>query len=215
MGIQRLRKAACALGVAAGLAGPAAAAPWLEVGDAGELLGTAQTVSGVGPLTSISGAIAVDRDRDLYRIYIPAGGGFSAATASAGGDPQLFLFTAAGLGIMSDDDSGPGLESALPLGHPLISTLPAGYYYLAISEFDDDPTSVGGEIFGEGSLQGPSGPGGASPLSGWFADGAADTWTYTITLTGAQFAAAVPSPAVPALLGIGLLGLAASRRRVR
>jgi MYXO-CTERM domain-containing protein len=179
---------------------------WAEVGDAGELVGTAQ-VTGGGVLTSITGALTTG-DADMYLITINTPTSFSASTVGgAAFDSQLFLFTSAGVGIAFNDDAGP-LQSALTVGNPLYASLAAGQYLLAVSGFNHDPTSAGGAIFPDSfpGIFGPTGPGGGSPVTGWTAAGASGT--YTIALTGVR---AAPGPASLAL--IGLAGFAARRRR--
>ena len=109
-------------------------------------------------------------------------------------DTQLFLFGAGGLGVAANDDAaGGGLRSRIPSGFPTGS----GVSYLAITSFNDDPTSnspasAAGLIFPSTPFTGvfgPTGPGGALPLADWTAQTGA-TGTYTIVLTGAVFCAA-------------------------
>jgi hypothetical protein len=184
-------------------------------GDAGDLPATAQVTAGIGALTSISGTIGSATDADLYQIFITGGGTFSATTASTPGttlgDPQLFLFNAAGIGVYANDDFGGSLQATLPAGNPLTPTAP-GLYYLAITSFNRDPVSPGGVIFPVGTLVGPTGPGGGQPVSGY--TGTGGTGTYAIRLTGAEFAV-IPEPGTLTLLGAGALGLLACGRRRR
>ena len=195
-----------------------AAGAWAEVGQAGDLPATAQVTVGAGPLTQITGSLLVPDDKDMYRIFIDAGGGFSAVVASTvpSDDTKLYLFRSDGRGILGDDDSaGVGVLSALPLGHPALASLSAGPYYLAISDYDFLPVSSTGAIFPSGNLVGPTGPGGANPIIGWTNDVNESTYTYDIRLTGARFSN-VPEPAA-ALLSIvgGMFVSAAVRRRLR
>jgi len=83
----------------------AAVAPThIEIGDAGNLPGTAQDPGGVGPLTSIAGT-AGGGDEDMYKICITNPSAFSATTgAMADFDTQLFLFDSTGRGVYSNDD---------------------------------------------------------------------------------------------------------------
>ncbi len=213
---------------AVGFASTARAIPWTEVGDAGDLPATAQVPFGVGALTSIRGFIGNDRpnsllDADMYRIHIPVPGAFSATTFGTGGtlvDTQLFLFDAAGFGVYANDDVPGSPRSRLPAGHPL-GPPGAADYFLAISGSGRNPVSAGGLIFPTSpktGVLGPAGLGGGMPISGWTGFHPR-RGTYTINLTGAEFAsAAVPAPAVPApatllLLGSGLVVLALRRRR--
>ena len=79
-----------------------AAITWTEVGDAGDLPGTAQTTVGVGltDLTDIFGTISSSSDQDMYLINIDNPAAFSASTnnpqttLSVDHDTQLFLFDA-------------------------------------------------------------------------------------------------------------------------
>jgi hypothetical protein len=173
----------------------ALAAPYAETGDAGDLPGTAQNTSGSGDLTAITGT-AGGPDADMYRICLTGGGTFSATTVGgAGFDTQLFLFDSAGMGIEANDDTGGGggLQSTLSAGG--LSPAARGVYHLAISRFDNDPVSLGGQIFPDTPLTavvGPTGPGGGQAISGWtgtLAVGGAVGGPYQITLTGARFCA--------------------------
>jgi hypothetical protein len=195
---------------------PAEAIPWNEIGDAGHLLGTAQSTNGAGSLTSIAGTLSSGTDVDLFRIYISSPAAFSASTiGGASFDTQLFLFNAGGFGVYANDDSV-GLLSRLPAGHANSPTS-TGLYYLGISQYNRDPFSSGGLIFPSSPFTGvfgPTGPGGALPLNSW-SGSSGSGGGYTITLTGASFShtASLPAPASCLLLGSCLAGLAAWRRR--
>jgi hypothetical protein len=184
---------ACVLAV--GIVAPAAAAgtgTWAESGDAGDLPSTAQkpvllsSPSPVNTLTSITGTIAGTAGADMYRICKLVTGPASATTDGTPGtlaDTQLFLFNSSGFGIRANDDVVTSFRSTLPS-----EVLSRGIYYLAISGFDADPVSVGGEIFPDAPFTGvfgPTGPGGGSPIVGW--SGSESTGTYTINLTGWYF----------------------------
>ena len=190
------------------IAGSNALGAWTEIGDAGDLPGTAQAVTGSGPLLSITGTMN-DPDVDMYQIYIYDPAGFSAY--ATGWDPMLFLFDQSGMGVYGDDDSGgTGFDAFLPAGDTYSPTT-AGIYYLAISEFALHPNSASGSIFSGYPTLSPTGPGAGSPVSSW--SGA--TWgiggDYTIELTGA---AHIPAPGAILLGGIGV-GLVSWLRRRR
>ncbi|MGF1568179.1 MAG: DUF4394 domain-containing protein [Nodosilinea sp.] len=155
------------------------------------------------PLTSISGSVA--NDADVFQIFITGTEPFSATTLSRETllelpidntlgiptdlleDPQLFLFDAQGNGISANDDRFGSAQASLSSGE--LGTLQPGLYYLAISGFDYDPVSAGGEIFTDSSVSGvltPTGPGGGSPLTGFGGDSSTSNGNYVIALTGAQ-----------------------------
>jgi hypothetical protein len=175
--------------VGTGLTGASAAVSWQEQGDAGGLPGGAQVVTGSGSITSIHGGLSFRNDRDMYRICLAGGGTFSATTVNgASFDTQLFLFNRAGRGVYGNDDTASTVQSRLPAGTSLTPQT-AGRYYLAISSFNNDPVSPGGEIFpidtAFDAVVGPTGPGGGQRISGWTAAGGAKG-LYTIRLTGAH-----------------------------
>jgi len=207
---------------------------WDEVGDAGSLPGSAQVVSGTGPLSTIRGTLSSTAfggdQQDMYLIYITAptmilGGGFSATTSQAAGgstefQSALWLFDFNGFGLLGTTASeqmasfggGATMGNASTDGTGIMITVP-GLYYLAISIADSVPLDASGNaIFAFGSaageVSGPDGPGGLAPIGGW-SSGAADGGEYIIKLTGVSF---VPTPAAAVmLLGMGFRG----RRRRR
>ena len=190
-------------------AGAAAAQTHTEIGDAPQLLFGQDT--GAGSLNFIAGALGSSADVDLYAITLTDFANFSATVnTNAGIDTQLFLFNAAGLGIVFNDDFGAGLTSALV---PSAFITANGQYFLAISSYNIDPTSSAGNIFPNtfsGQI-GATGAGAAAALSGWTGAGfVSGTGEYEIRLTGAA-GAIIPTPGAAALLGLG--GLAAFRRR--
>jgi hypothetical protein len=206
---------------------------WTEVGDAGDLLATAQIPVGEGPLTSISGMLTLvfdsdsgsPIDADMYRIFIADPLAFSATTVGLTSlDTQLFLFTELGLGVYANDDCTPGLVGCPLSGDVVQSTLPPGLpsgfgsdiYYLVVTSFDLDPVSSAGLIFPSfpsSTVYGPTGPGGGSAITGYSGEGT--TGAYTIALTGVDDVP-VPEPATLLLLGSGAAGVAcAARNRQR
>jgi hypothetical protein len=177
---------AAMLAACAGLADSALAQSWTETGDAGDLPASAQLATGSGGLFSISGSINGASDIDMYQVEICDFANFSATTV--GGttlDTQLFIFSAAGLGVVSNDDDpgGAGLQSTIPVGH-----IPSGgAYYIAVSLYNRDPISSGGLIFQPAAfteVTPANGPGASSAVSGWQGATTA-TGAYTITLNGA------------------------------
>ncbi len=183
---------------------------WNEVGEAGQNgIGAAQMPVGAGLLTQINGSMGGANDVDLYGpfvIFDPVG--FLADTrGGASFDTQLFLFDAAGMGVVHNDDWG-GLQSAIS-GQ---AGFGPGQYYLGISAFNADPRDGGGgAIFGFSNFPGPDPQqrmpnAGAGALATWTTS--SSTGTYSIALRGVEF---VPAPSALSLLGLG--GLLAMRRR--
>ncbi len=158
--------------------------PFNEVGDAGQLPGTAQTVNSATDGTrfnAISGELNYDNDVDLYQLYLRQGVPFQASTVKGTNvDTQLFLFDSRGRGLFSNDDSSNTYQSALPLNRPFIPAV-SGTYYLGISSNFSTPRSPRGNIFAPSEE--PNGPGAGLPLSEWTGYRVADRGPYTITLT--------------------------------
>jgi hypothetical protein len=212
---------------------PAHAAAYTEVGDAGDLPGTVQVVSGAAntALTAINGTITATNgisEGDMYQIFISSPTTFSATTTgfvigANDFDTQLFLFTVAGKGIIANDDDGNsgGSQSTLPVGS---FTLGAGVYDLLITGTGRNPGNASGAIFPsfvDGSdpslVYGPTGPGGASAFTTYVGN-SGENGKYSIALTGAQFVAAavnttVPEPSTIAIFAAGIPLLVVSRRR--
>ncbi len=123
------------------VAAPASAANFAERGDAGDTRATAN-VPNVFPLTSITGSVNPESDRDLYKICL-SGGQFTAETQT-GSDPILGLFRGDGTEVAENDDFT-SLESRID------GVFPAGTYYLAITSFANfsldadtpDPNGIG------------------------------------------------------------------------
>jgi hypothetical protein len=192
---------------------------WTEVGDAGQLPSSAQVVSGPGALTAINGTMSGPFDVDMFRIIIAAPMMFFATTTPGTLDTQLFLFDVSGLGIAANDDQNPPTTSLLPAGNSLYASLVPGEYLLAISLFDNDPQSSGGLLFPStfAGVFGPTGPGGASPLSGWSEVGGAEPpmGSYTINFGGAAGVATVNvAVPVPPSIYLAALGMYVISRRL-
>ena len=174
--------------------------------DAGELLGTAQDLTGTGAvLESISGSLidlgsaAPIDDVDLFKILITNPAAFSVtvtASLSEDNDAQLYLFDAAGMEVLYSDDGGVGFLPQFDAGD-LID--PAGEYFLAFNLWATAPDTVG-------NLD-----------TGWDHDpGPFQTGPYTLSLTGVETAgAAVPEPSTLALLSLGLAGFGFMRRKMK
>ena len=204
----------------AGLISPAVALaiPFVEVSDAGQLVGTAQTISGITPLTGIQGNLT-SNDVDLFR-FNSSGGSFTATVVSAStggglGDPQLFLFDALGRGVVANDDpaSGGVLSS-------ITATLSAGDYFLGISEFNSEPVGLNGQPIFPDSNPGLLLPISTSPLANW-TDAGGSGFSYIINLTNAGSVPGGPGAGVPdessslILMVLGCVSLLSLAHRLR
>jgi hypothetical protein len=151
------------------LAPAARAQVWSEVGDAGDLVSTAQPTSGSGGLTTINGFLASSTDVDLYCIQLaavpPASQPLVSLLCAGHLDPNVWLFDATGQGVFTNATCAGGNKMILV---PNVS-LAQGTYYVAVSYSGVDPSSAGGAIwlpalFGQ---RAPDGPGGAGSLTAW------------------------------------------------
>jgi hypothetical protein len=209
------------------LANPANAIDWTEVGDAGQLIGTAQQPTGDDRLRNIYGTISTTNDVDMYRLYISNPDTFSAAVISTSGnlDSAIALFNDGGYALYANDDAMLGTHNAaLPAGH-LHGPQSAGWYNLAVVALGTPPVSgdsltLDHEIFPNVSapytqILTATGPGGASPLTGWVpVENMALNEEYRLRLTGVHVSA-VPEPETYAMLlaGLGLIGTMVRRRK--
>lgn len=223
----RLILGAVALLVTAGAAG--AGPDWIERGDAGSTLDTAQAPirpDDFAVLSTITGSLTgpgADRGggdfEDLYIIAITDPGTFYITLINADFNPQFFLFNITlanqAYGLLANDDAS--LLSNLPVLTPMatdatgvVITAP-GDYLLAITGFGNQPRSITGHIFNQATpteISGPDGPGGFNPLRDW--TGGGEWGNYNFALEGTDFPR-TPAPGAAALLMLG--GLSATRRR--
>ncbi len=167
---------------------------WAEVGDAGDLPGTANAAIGnpSAPLTRISGTL-VAGDVDMFAINICDAANWSASTLNgATFDTQMFLFKADGTGVAADDDySATTLQSILTSVR--VAPLGNGLYYLAISGFDNDPlgASTSTRIWSSNAQDAaPDGPAAAQAVGSW--SGGGEVGAYTIALTGSCYVGSLP-----------------------
>lgn len=209
------------------MAGMAVAGPdWLEQGDAGSTITSAQKPQrplGAESLESVSGSLAegfaVPDYEDLYYIRIMDPGNFSIRPVFADFNVVLYLFNITvngeGYGLLGNDDESP--TSSLPKltafstdGTGVQVSVP-GDYVLAVTGRGRTPVSRSGAIFNLASpteISGPDGPGGFNPLMDW--TGVGETGHYSFQMVATDFPA-VPAPAGLAVLAAG--GLALGRRR--
>jgi hypothetical protein len=218
------------------LSAPALAGPdWLEQGDAGSFLASAQAVVGLGTPQKISGSLSngsafTDGDgapggltlpdfEDVYIIRIDQPATFSFTTSNASFDTQLFLFNITLgtqlFGLMANDSANLMTTSAqittASTDGTGVKVANPGLYAIAVTGAGRYPTSLGGAIFNlavPAEISGPDGPGGINAHNGWAGDGAVGD--YEIDLEGIGYVD-VPAPGAAGLLGA--IALVASRRR--
>lgn len=215
--------------------------------DAGNSIATAEPVNSTfSTLNSISGVLeglATPRavgptggdfeDMYIFRISDPAT--FSATTVTNQGgfadfNTELFLFNAAGRGVLANDDFNGNFQSRLPNaandGSGAVVMEP-GIYFLAITGSNNNPTDAegpGGEIIfnqaDPNEVSGPDGPGGGNVQQGWDNTGGGEIGEYTIALTGSAPLDSIPTVSEWGLIVMTLLLLTAGtivfgRRRQR
>lgn len=219
--LKRVAGAVVLAACSAAMAGP----DWVETGDAGSTVATAQKPTGIvgAPIHSIAGVLQggsfVGDYEDCYIIRITDPANFTMQAVGANFNAKLYLFNitvaGGGYGLLANDDQAvgnnlPKLGSLSNDGTNVHVTLP-GDYMIAITGFNHVPDSLTGNIFSHETLteiSGPDGPGGFNALTGW--SGTGQTGTYNITFTGAGF----PQFPAPGSLGLMVLGgLAAARRK--
>ena len=202
------------------------AVTFAETTDAGQTLATAQATGtdATTALTAISGTLVKFDDADLFVLTITSTTTFSAiATSTAGIDTSLFLFTAAGVPVLANDDqSGTSFQAALPTGNSLLTSLAAGTYYLGVSLSGNEAVNLNNQqLF---TLDQPTtnvrgSAAGLNPTTLSTFNGGTfftESGDYSIALTGAATAtAAVPEPSTYATLlaGSALAAFALRRRR--
>lgn len=142
---------------------------WVESGDAGDLVSTAQNTVGVGTLSQIQGLLASPTDVDVYRVRLTATLPFGTALVGlncvAIQSPNVWLFDAAGTGLGSSTTCSGGVKQIAALS----PSLAPGNYYVAVSFYGLDPQSAAGAMWTPGPpvMRAPDGPGAAGTLSGW------------------------------------------------
>ncbi len=218
---------------------------WDEMGDAGSLPGSGQITMGIGTLGFINGGLGSSAlfggfdfedmflinivDPENFRVTTDPADEIGMGMAFADFDTQLWLFQPTpadpldALGIVGNNDHPVTLSQfSLLLPDPTDGfmgggVMAAGLYYIAITRFNNDPVSAGGEIFAFDPLDpfeisGPDGSGGMMPISGWTGDEGMFEGEYRIALRGVEFAE-IPAPGALSLLVLASLIMRRRRRR--
>lgn len=216
----------------AALAGP----DWDEgPDDAGSTLGTAQTITTTGSLTSVTGKLGgpgllAGDFQDCFLIQISDPTTFSVTTGPgtggpAGFNPMLFLFRV-------DMVDGQMVAKAVLANNDLVAGNPqaglrtqsndgsgtfvnqAGLYLLAISGFGSQPVNAVGQfLFNQAFLEPGviAGPNGSAQLNDYTLAGWAQDGSFGTYVLGVQGVSGVPAPGAAALLAVA--GLVGGRRR--
>lgn len=195
-----VRRLALAAALVLAVAPAAHAQSWNEVGDAGDMIATAQVTVGAGPLTSIFGALGSAGDVDVYCVQLgmtPRAFGIPAVQLQCVFDsgPNLWVFDANGMGITTNPVCMGGFKTVTTAYFPS-----PGTYYVAIAYSGVDPVSAGGAIWAPGvpAERAPDGPGGASPLTGWSGSGlVAPVNPYQLSLSYISYCDAATPAAKP------------------
>lgn len=152
---------------------------------------------GVGDLTSINVTLSGAK-AEIFRIRICNRRTFSATTVGGATiDTTLFLFNAAGMGVVQNDDVPPGNpgegtpQSLITSEHTI--PLTPGIYYLAVSSGRNpssarchEPSLMWADTPAD-TERTPDGPGAGAPLVAW--DGVGVDGDVTIFLTGVGYMA--------------------------
>jgi len=173
-----------------------------EFGDAGDTLGTEQSVgAGIDEIVGMIDSPTADLF-DLYQVSFDSG---TTLEVASNFDSELLVLDLAGFGVASDDDSGSGLDALvnLPAGSYLIGLGTNSTGYLdgtnELVLFNNNSTSIG-DVTNFGPLTGSSDLGFG-----------AQSGSYTISFTSAT---TVPEPtSLLIFAGIGM-GILTRRRRL-
>ncbi|MBY0460371.1 MAG: DVUA0089 family protein, partial [Gemmataceae bacterium] len=150
---------------------------------------------GSDPFTSISGALDVEGDVDVYAINVCDPASFSATTYTGDDnalDTRLYLFDANGAGVTFNDDVPDGFPGDQSLTSRISGQFvpAAGQYYLAITTYNSLPLDSDGNALWNSTPfnteRAPDGPGAGGTLVSWDYT-LFDTDFYNITMTGACF----------------------------
>jgi hypothetical protein len=212
--------------VSTGFTSEALAGPdWVEQGDAGSFLFSAQNIGLFSGISTITGTLGADGRgafdfEDCYRVIISDPNNFSFSTSIP--NLRLYVFRISdykgfdeALGVLANDN-GPANASmqsfATDFTESEITT--PGEYLLAMSFETRQPVGFGGQpIFNIQSpteVSGPDGSGGEDPLSNWTGFGTG-TINYEISVDGV-FGTRVPAPTAAGVLLLGALGALRRRR---
>lgn len=136
---------------------------WNEVGDAGDLPGTAQATVGNGGLNTINGNLASPFDVDMYCLNLNfVGASVVCLQCVVTQGPDVWFFDAAGNGVAATTTCQAGCKQ-------MILNVPPGNYFVAVSYDGMLPFSPNGPIWNPTNLpqHPPDGPGAPGPVVAW------------------------------------------------
>jgi len=207
--------------------GSAMATTLTEVTDAGNTMATAIVLP--AGTTSINGTIEDGQDTDLYKLTLDTDVTITIEMLFPSADANLIVFNGLGQGLAGDDDNESSCSPISSLGFLdscLTLTLVAGDYFFGVGNdniaafesvadfnaangtidfIDNDFGILGSPTVETLGLIGREG----GPLS----DGDTGSYTVNLSIAAGGGAAPVPEPSTMLLLGTGLAGIIAWRRK--
>lgn len=188
---------------------------YVETGDAGQTLATAQNAGAFpGGASTISGTIGTSTDADLYSFTLSVATQLRfVSTSTTGIDTNIFLFNSTGVALFGNDDSSTSIQGAFTT-----NLLAAGTYYFGISLSGNEPVNSNNQLLftsaqPPGSLRTAAGNVNPTTLATFNGNTAvAETGPYSVAIT----AVPEPSTTVTALAGVlASFGLVRRLRRQR